>query len=532
MLVLQRCRVGERPRRLLQRSLGRLRPQRPASTHLATEATASENAKCPGEIAPRRASTPPPLYSTYTAAHRSESERAKTAATRASIFGASKIEDRPEAAITTVRRGSGSDLRAIRAWCMAAAVALGACASAPKKTSVGRALDADLNARDVRGAIHEYAAYFASEVEAAANRVARAADNEATMRNAIDWKSNATAAVYAAAFHDDPYLAAVDVRVLIAQMRQFLQSQKGAKAFASYQPSLLASMTNLEHAYDEVARKLRKSRGFEGAGKLRPKIMAWAQKHPLTDLEFQREPVAFKFIDTLGQDRYTGLAAVERMQTQLADVLDRTRLYAAYLPKQGRWQARIFLDETMSDPRVAGLFELTDGLDETLDLTTDFMTGIPGFIATERAVVLSHVEKITDEVLERVGQERALVLETLQGERKLLVDLVRSERQAIAAEAKIAARELIDHTFWRIIQLALVFSVLGGAAFLAYRWFTYGHPFARPAQRLALENTSAFLAASAPVSGQSGTWRRPDDVEASSGGTEPSSKASQKGLAS
>jgi hypothetical protein len=346
------------------------------------------------------------------------------------------------------------------------------CAGLSEKTAVGESVDAVLTSSELRASLQEFSAYAASEVESSANRAARACDDPVIGRNIIDWKTNATSAIYFAAFHEDPWVATFDVRVLILQMLDFLQEPRGEKAFGPYRDLLLSSMKRLNDSMFDLTRKLRKSKGAQGDGKLAEMVAAWAKSHPIQDLEFLRDPVAFEFATLLGKEEHGAMASIEEIEHQVKDAMNRTRMYAAYLPKQARWQARLILDETLNDRRLANIFRLTDSLDARLDTATQFMQRVPNLVATERRQVMNEVNATTTEAIGRISAERQIVLEAIRYERKAVFDSIREERLALAEDLDQKARRLVDHAALRLLQVGAVFAGLVVLTFLVLRLFS------------------------------------------------------------
>jgi hypothetical protein len=163
------------------------------------------------------------------------------------------------------------------------------------------------------------------------------------------------------------------------------------------------------------------------------------------------------------------------------DVSDRLTLYVEKLPDLLRWHAELlalqmqrdFGDDVVGD--VASIDRSLAGIDA-------FLQTSPGLIGAEREAVLSALETELATALaaldaqrtgtiEALGGEREMVLSRLDGELEQAIAAVREERVAVLAaldeassdaveRSRLAARDVVDHAFWRTLQLLLVAATL------------------------------------------------------------------------
>lgn len=346
-----------------------------------------------------------------------------------------------------------------------------ACGGLAKQTPVGEHVEAELTSSEIRATLQEYASYFVAEIEASSNRAARSSSDPRIRKNLRVWKINATSAVYLAAFHGDPWVSSFDLQALVVQLMRFLEAPRGEQAFGPQRTQLLAAVLRLEQLIHDLGTELREARGLKGPGDAWPQIVKFAEANPIEDLEFLRAPVPYEFATALGQEGGGTLSAVKKVETQMTELMNRSRLYADYLPKRAGWQARLVLDEAMEDPRFESLLNLVEVLPEKLDAFTTFIQTAPDLVARERKAVVDAANGTTIDAFERISRERTAVLDeidedlrevlqAIRAERGRVLAALREEREAVLGGIEASGRRLIDHAAYRVLQLVGILAAL------------------------------------------------------------------------
>jgi hypothetical protein len=173
--------------------------------------------------------------------------------------------------------------------------------------------------------------------------------------------------------------------------------------------------------------------------------------------------------------------------------------YAAQMPKIARWQAEILIADMTGAHGVEGALGDLHEVGTAARRATDFLSGVPGLIETEREMlaaerraVLAGIDVQREQTLgylsaERLAvlaaarEERIAVVDVLREERRTLLEAIRQERIAALAEADAiktravesalaGMRDLIDYTLWRVAALCLCLMLVAAIfGVIAYR---------------------------------------------------------------
>jgi hypothetical protein len=216
--------------------------------------------------------------------------------------------------------------------------------------------------------------------------------------------------------------------------------------------------------------------GAERVTAFEPKLMEFAAAHPIDPLTLSRTSVLAAdsaLLRPVGGGIGSTLAATSWGVRELDDRL--TSLDAT-LGKELRWNIELLADDLAGMPVVDSTL---NGILYSLERITALTDTIPTLVTGERTAVLEalHVELATltaaidamrRETLESVSGERAAVLDAVTSERVALLEAITRERVAtlmsvdsMLARAMDRSERLIDHLFWRVLQLgAIAFVVL------------------------------------------------------------------------
>jgi hypothetical protein len=361
------------------------------------------------------------------------------------------------------------------------------CIKAPQQTGLAAQVkEVDVSGTELRLRTHAHADRAMGVIQEAANQIIARSDDPNVRRNALLWKMNAIPAFQKAAFHYDPLVALIDVRVLTGQMIRFFEEGAGKQAFGEWQGVALKAMQTIEVDGRSMAT------GFaEGktADELRPHLLEWVEEHPIESLRFNRVSIT-PLLAEVTKTRGRGAGAVMgSLDEGIGDLSDRLKIYADTMPNQARWQAELLiddllrsgaLDETLDD--FGRLNELTTTLEALTDPLGELAAEVPELLERERSILLRALReerRILTEFadgqreasFEGIAAERLALLAFVREERIATIDQLHQERLEIMEEldtmtAKVLdasverTEELIDHLFWRLAQLVGALIVL------------------------------------------------------------------------
>ncbi len=350
-----------------------------------------------------------------------------------------------------------------------------ACATAPPQQSVliSSAPDIEMPTTELRLRVYGYGEEFGGDVEKAADRILQATNDPAIERQALRWKINVLSSGQVAAFALDPYIGLYDMWVLAVQMRQFFETGAGRQVFGEYQPIAIETSRELERKADELARSISISGDVSGP---RREVEEYAAAHPVTDMHFVRETVTKEFAELLAQERTGGLAVLGDLNTQLGDLSERLKYYAASLPHQFRWQSELLLLDILDQQAVDEFLGDVESIDVSARRLADFGDTLPAVIdeqaseairviGEEAAIALRDVNRQRIETLEWLTGERIVVIEDLVRERIAVMEDLAAITESAMRRTTLVLDGAVDRAFYRALQLlGLVF--LGGLLFV------------------------------------------------------------------
>ena len=359
----------------------------------------------------------------------------------------------------------------------------GGCASTSSKTPFMESQEnVTFSTNELRVRLYDYANNFAGAVEQTADGIAAATEDPVIQRRTLQWKINAVAAVYQAAFRPDPLGAYTDVWAFSKQMSNFLESGAGRDLFGDWQPEAVATARILERNAHALGQRGTRSGDISG---LEAKLDPWIEAHPLKDLHFIREsttPFWADFVTTTGG----GMQVVGRMEDSMLDMVSRLDILAENLRKQARWETELLMGEVLATDELEQFLARVDTMDVNLERIRVVFDEIEPILARQIQALLIVGGELTER--ERIlaqeywALEREILLARIEKMQVDAFEQLAAERVKVMSEIELSAdrtvekslqrtRSLIDHLVWRIAQLAaglLVMLVLTILA--AWRW--------------------------------------------------------------
>jgi hypothetical protein len=170
------------------------------------------------------------------------------------------------------------------------------------------------------------------------------------------------------------------------------------------------------------------------------------------------------------------------MSDAVNDLAGRLNVYFEHLPKQTRWEAEKLVDEILEERGIDSLLSSLYTLGNVGESVDTLVMGLSDLVTAERAIVLEAIRRDRLETMAQVEAMRRATTTDLQAERALVIDKLTEERVTVLTEINrqrlealveleelrsrtfleltTSLEEVVDHMFWRLIQVLAVVAVL------------------------------------------------------------------------
>jgi hypothetical protein len=348
--------------------------------------------------------------------------------------------------------------------------------------------DARLSSHQLRIMVNEFVVLYSARIELCADKILAGASDPATRKNALLWKINGISACFQAASRPDPLGAYLDIWILNRQMIHLFDSPAGGELLGPWQVVVSEECHSLDqrlqHIDQVLGGELRLGRDF---------VAAFAADFPLSNLYFDREPIASRYIEEVEapvRELYQVLANLDENVDELKKL---TILHAQHIPKLARWEAQLLLldttqlatvqrpleDFSLTAEAVSRVAHITETVPELLQRERHALHEI---VSDERRDTLLALDGMRQETVQQLESERAIVLDAIRQERHEVMDALHDERQALSQElsadvsraleasdsilqrrlSELAqqAPRVIDHFFWRLCQMGIILMLI------------------------------------------------------------------------
>ena len=391
-----------------------------------------------------------------------------------------------------------------------------ACQTVPERKNLleERYADVRISTKQLWILLNDFVGRFMDQVEEAGDKILMQSEDLEVQRNALLWKINAIPACFRAASQEEPSVAFADIWVLCKQMTDFFESDRGKDLFGPLQQIAVDASKQLEGEIREIAEMMTESGDLLTQGEFL--VDTFVEENPLESLYFVRKSVVAFFIEDQTVRKRKLFEIVGTLTENLVALQDLMMIYADHLPDQARWQAQLLLMDITKNPTVSAVMEDVDRISASVQSMSAVVEEFPKLIKEERTAVVDALHKERLESFEEVermrtasfGQfdqmrlesfqavdqmrfelfedieemrlatmkdiqgEREVVLDTLREERAVVLDYVDLERKRVTKDIEALVQKtmekivpqgerLIDHFFWRTVQLFAVLAVVG-----------------------------------------------------------------------
>ncbi|HEX3395294.1 MAG TPA: hypothetical protein VHS76_01255 [Steroidobacteraceae bacterium] len=321
----------------------------------------------------------------------------------------------------------------------------------------------DTNARMLT---REFSSQFIATVERSAQRIAATEQDRTVLDNTLRWEIAAVAQSRRAATRTVPMVSLLDTWAFAVQLKAFVsQMGAGGELFGTHQTAVRAIADDSADAAEALARRLVPAGEFDRYQRF---VTAYAQDHPLEDLQFARPSV----LELWSRESGTNTKLVDSLGTipeAMSDVAERLKIYGDTVPSQVMWETQLALRE--SGYEKGSVQSAVKELNERLERLTSVAEHAPSLVqsatADVRRSVLEVIERLTASsaaTTQALRAERLALSATVDSERVAVMNAADLERQAIASDASRIANEVVktsgEQARYLVREILLWLSVL------------------------------------------------------------------------
>jgi len=300
--------------------------------------------------------------------------------------------------------------------------------------------------------LNDFSSIFSGVVESAADEIAEKSSDPQVRQRALLWKTYAIPALYRSVFLSDPLAALIDTWILCIQMREYFEVGAGKNSFGEYQFVAAESSRRLENDVLEIVKKSTVEKELPKASVL---IYSWAKDNPVENHYFVRSATSELYAESLmGGERNIRTVFGSILQG-VEDISSELNAYSEILPKIARWQAEYFLDQALTDERIALMVERSRQEIDSLLVRT--FEGVD----LQRIETLNALEQQRLALTADLQFERNIILEEIERERIETLNQVRELTDEAINKTSVNMTELIDHAFMKVIQILVVLLIIG-----------------------------------------------------------------------
>lgn len=349
-----------------------------------------------------------------------------------------------------------------------------------------------MSSQELRVRVRGLARPLAGILEKTADEIMEQSTDPELRQQVLQTKTEVIPAIFEALFRKDPGAALIDATALVEQFRQEFTDGSNMVLDDEAKQIVLRAADDMKQRLQSVY--LATGASQEDIDLFWIQVEEWARRHPIEGNFAVRDSTGSLLAKSNAATGGGLGAAISSAQDDLADLAARADIYAEHLPRQGRWQAQLLIEEMMVERIVARAVEQVGPIPLSIErIPVDLEAGrqaliedirregllVGQWIRAERVESLGFVSAERQVILDHLTQERTIVLEAITGERDALVEALDHQRavafedlESIVSSALVQSRQdLIDHFFLRAAQLLAVVLPLLLIGGLILVWF-------------------------------------------------------------
>jgi hypothetical protein len=329
--------------------------------------------------------------------------------------------------------------------------------------------EVEISTDELRVRIWEFGRTVTQTIEATADEIERITTDPVVRRNALIWKIYGISGAQAAVMQPDPLVATLDVWAFCLQMAEYLEEGDGKELFGSWQDIAVRASHRLVEDCRNLAITVSTSGEISGA---EDNLKQWVARNKIEGPLLKRTSVMEEEAEALGWGSMSPSQTLGALDMKVGYIMYRLAILDEYWPRQLRWHLDLMLDDMVSGDKPSRLPSVRASLERVLALAEQS----PDFITGERIAVLQAMNAEINSLMQAIDAQRVALTDDARLEREIIFQDLQAERAEVMAEMEalvLAAvtqslsqsNEVIDHFFWRAVQLMIAF--LAGLAILA-----------------------------------------------------------------
>ena len=318
---------------------------------------------------------------------------------------------------------------------------------------------------------------FSSATEESANLIILSTEDKEVKKMALRWKINGISEVRRSLSLPDPFAALIDSRAYCYQLNQFFVSGSGEKYFGEYQHIAIKTTESLIEEIDNIALQAISQAKFDNN---QTEFLEWVSQNPIRGQEFSRKSTLSLFVEYIGDDTQDLTSSIGSIEGALSDIRGRLTIYSGSLPKQAQWQAELMIEENLEreefnralndiDTIATSLYEINQVISELDFLLGNIVNDSFREVNRQRLATLDELKAERELIVALLQSERQIVLDAVSIERNKTIDDAEKITKDIMADSSVLMYDLVDHIFYRIIQLSAILAVLAVIIILTMR---------------------------------------------------------------
>jgi len=356
-----------------------------------------------------------------------------------------------------------------------------------------------MSAAELRFRLNILAGTLVRIVEDTADEILDETSDRDIRLNAMHWKIDSIPIGLRALFHSDPGIALLDFWGFTIQMTNYIETNQDNIYFGRWNSVAVKACRTLEDYVKRLASDVPADGDVSRAEKI---LREWAEKNPIAG--FKRESAIPDLTTVAGEDVRGAFETIGSLPSTMEDLAFQMAIYAELLPKQSRWQAELMVDKLVNDQAsetgISAIVDVGSSMNRIATVAEE-LEDVIAFerqkaiqsLRQERLETLVALDTIRIEIQRFISNEMGAGISELKMERKLATDFLREERMAametfsdqikiilndidrqrllsiqeleamrlrFTDESVEQGKKLIDHFFWRTLQLSVLLIVI------------------------------------------------------------------------